>query len=85
MTQIRADRFEVGDRVTFIDLDDYTSDLVLQNHWRVHGRGPYAVEETEDVPDWQLENSNLRTLHTQYVTINGERYSGYWLKPSRPS
>ncbi len=81
MATIRADKFQSGDHVTFIDLDDYTDDSVLQNHWRQFGRGPYVVEDIEDASPYLATSPSI--CHTQFVWVNGERYSGYWFKPVR--
>lgn len=75
--EIREDRFQAGDEVTFIAADDYTDDRIQQD-WRKFGRGPYAIEAVEDIPQWWGKHS---TGHGQLVYVNGERYSGAWFNP----
>lgn len=79
----RQDRFEVGDMVTMIDRDDYTSDAIQQTFWRRHGREPQRIEEVEDLESWRFDNPSQPPAHPQYVTVNGTTYSGFWFKPVR--
>jgi hypothetical protein len=81
---IRRDLFEVGDRVEFIDEDEYTGFGMAERHRSAHGRGPYVVEEVEDWTHgapWMLDRGIVS--HAQLVWVDGERYSGGWFKPVR--
>lgn len=75
---MRTDRFAVSDNVQFIPVDEYGYGPVQWDHRREYGDGPYLVEEAEDVPGWYAH----RVQHPQFVTINGEQYSGFWLQPA---
>lgn len=72
---MRHDKFEIGDKVTFIQEDEYTGSGVAEAHRSGHGIGPYTVEDVETVRG--------AAPHSQWVTINGETYSGYWFVPVR--
>lgn len=76
----RTDEFKIGDVVEFIDEDPYDGAFMGERHRAKHGRGPYTVEdiETERAP-WMRD----KLVHPQWVTVNGERYSGAWFKPVR--
>lgn len=79
--------YKPGDKVRFVPVDEYLGGPVQEGHWKKHGRGPYEVEEVEPVvdptPGRYTPDSVVRMVgHSQYVTINGETYSGYWLEPA---
>lgn len=66
----RQYKFKVGDKVNFIEEDEYTGCGMGGRHRAQHGAGPYEIEATEEVTD-----------HAQFVYVNGECYSGWWFKP----
>lgn len=80
---MRQDKFKVGDRVSFVEVDPYIGYDMEERHRKQHGRGPYVVDEIEEVPEWQLSTRGLSHVHSQYLTVNGERYSGAWFNPMR--
>lgn len=77
--------YKEGDAVKLIPIDDYVDDNVQQSHWRKHGRGPYSVEEVEDVATRWGDSAMASVKHPQLVTICGETFSGYWLEPASRS
>lgn len=81
---MRSDRYQVGDRVEFVAEDEYTGSGIVEGHKKKHGRGPYVVEEVEDLDSSYLRCAALKTAHTQIVWIDGERYSAAWFLPLRP-
>ena len=75
----RTDKYQIGDPVVFVEVDEYVGPTIIpQEHRRKFGQGPYIVEDIEDVTHWVTSPG-----HTQLVWINGERYSGAWFDPVR--
>lgn len=75
---VRQDRFEVGDKVSFIDVDEYVGSRIPEYHRAEHGKGPYTIQAVEDA------RRGFRDLcHTQMVWVDGDQFSGYWFKPVR--
>lgn len=80
MIERRTDRFEIGDRVEFIDEDPYIGFGMAERHRSAHGPGPYLVENVEPAQAPWLIN---QCPHPQLLEIDGHRYSGAWFKPLR--
>lgn len=81
----REDKFQEGDMVTLIDIDDYTNDAVHQEFWAKYGRGPQHIEAVEEIPEWERRLPLHIPLHTQRVQIDGRLYHGAWFKPAERS
>lgn len=75
---VRQDRYELGDKVKFVAQDPYVGSAIPDNYRAKWGAGPYLVEDVEDV-----RGGYRSVAHTQFVYINGERFSGYWFEPVR--
>lgn len=81
---VRLDRFEIGDRVEFIDEDPYVGFGMEERHRSQFGKGPYRIEDVEDATNgapWMLDRGFIK--HPQIVYVNGVRYSAGWFKPVR--
>jgi hypothetical protein len=76
MGDVRQDKYEVGDRVTFKEQCPYTGSEIPARHMKRHGAGPYLVEVVENL-DYVPSGAG----HTQRVTINDKIYSGAWFEP----
>ncbi len=71
---IRQYKFKVGDKVNFIEEDEYIGRGMGERHRAQHRAGPYEIEATEEV------RSSFGGP-TQLVYVNGHCYSGLWFKP----
>lgn len=75
--------YKVGDPVKLIPTDEYIGGPVQERHIAKYGRGPYTVEEVQDLTTTWGERAAEQAKHPQLVVIcGGERFSGYWLEPA---
>lgn len=87
MTNIRQDKFKIGDRVTWAD-ENYAD---MTNAAKTYGEGPFSIVEVQNPEFESYEHyhdyeggSNWRSMgHTQFVKIDAapeKRWSGAFFK-----